>query len=401
VSSLAGIRQDAPGRNVSRLLKLVHVQGAMSRSELVAATGLTRSAVGGLTRSLAAAGLVVEQETSGSGVGRPSLLVAPVPRAVSVVAVDVGVSGTTAAQVGLSGDVLAVRHHRRRLEESSPAAVTAEVRGLVRQLTRSPGKDVPVVGVGVGVPGVVRHDDGMVRFAPNLGWHDVAFGQMLRDALQPHGPVVVGNDADLGALSEHLRGAAAGSRNCIYLSGEVGVGGGVIVDGHALIGAGGYAGEVGHMVIRPRGHLCRCGSRGCWETEIGREAILRAAGMPLDEQVETACARAHAGDPAARRGLLRVGRWLGIGLANLVNVFNPEVIVLGGELAGVYKCAGTTVDEELATALPGPRVQVQLRLPALEDQSTLIGAAEIAFTRLLDEPLLTLEAAPPLSRVSA
>lgn len=373
----------------------------MSRSELVAATGLTRSAVGGLTRSLAAAGLVIEQETAGNGVGRPSLLVTPVPQAVSVVAVDVGVGGTTAAQVGFGGEILAIRRHRRRLEESSPAAVTAEVRGLVRRLMGSKGRNVPVIGVGVGVPGVVRHDDGLVRFAPNLGWQDVAFGEMLRSALQPHGPVVVGNDADLGALSEHLRGAASGSRNCIYLSGEVGVGGGVIVDGHALAGAGGYAGEVGHMVIRPRGHRCRCGSRGCWETEIGREAILRAAEMPLDGHVDTVFQRAHAGDPNACRGLRGVGRWLGIGLGNLVNIFNPEVIILGGELSGVYECVGDAVDGALATVLPGPQGQVRLRVPALGDQSTLMGAAEVAFSRLLSAPLINLKTARPLSLVSA
>ena len=353
------------------MLKLVHVQGAMSRSELVSATGLTRSTVGGLTRNLAAAGLVVEEETAGNGVGRPSLLVTPVPRAVSVIAVDVRVGGTTAAQVGFGGEVLAIRRHRRLLEESSPAAVTAEVLGLVRRLTGSRGRDVPVAGVGVGVPGVVRHDDGLVRFAPNLGWQDVAFGHMLRDALRPHGPVVVGNDADLGALSEHLRGAAAGSRNCIYLSGEVGVGGGVIVDGHALSGAGGYAGEVGHMVVRPRGHRCRCGSRG------------------------------QSGDPSACHGLLRVGRWLGIGLGNLVNIFNPEVIVLGGELAPVYRCVGDNVDAALESALPGPKRQVKLREPALGNQSTLIGAAETAFARLLSAPLINLQSAPPLAVASA
>ena len=401
MTTVSRTRSETAGGNASRLLKLVHVQGAMSRSELVSATGLTRSTVGGLTRNLAAAGLVVEEETAGNGVGRPSLLVTPVPRAVSVIAVDVRVGGTTAAQVGFGGEVLAIRRHRRLLEESSPAAVTAEVLGLVRRLTGSRGRDVPVAGVGVGVPGVVRHDDGLVRFAPNLGWQDVAFGHMLRDALRPHGPVVVGNDADLGALSEHLRGAAAGSRNCIYLSGEVGVGGGVIVDGHALSGAGGYAGEVGHMVVRPRGHRCRCGSRGCWETEIGREAILKAADMSPDETVEAVCARAQSGDPSACHGLLRVGRWLGIGLGNLVNIFNPEVIVLGGELAPVYRCVGDTVDAALESALPGPKRQVKLRAPALGNQSTLIGAAETAFARLLSAPLINLQSAPPLAVASA
>ena len=141
-----------------------------------------------------------------------------------------------------------------------------------------------VVGVGVAVPGMVRQPDGQVRFAPNLGWEDVPLGAELADALGL--PVAVGNDADLGILAEHVRGAAAGVDDVVYLSGHAGIGAGVFTAGRPLVGHGGYAGEVGHIVVNPGGRTCRCGSRGCWETESGEERLFELAGRPAGGGIE-------------------------------------------------------------------------------------------------------------------
>jgi predicted NBD/HSP70 family sugar kinase len=202
---------------------------------------------------------------------------------------------------------------------------------------------------------------------------------------------VVGNDADLGVLAEHVRGAAANTGNAIYLSSEVGVGGGIVLDGRLINGAGGYGGEVGHMVVNPRGALCRCGNRGCWETEIGRDAVITAAGLdPMSHEIADAVAVLESGDAKARKCMDKVGRWLGIGLANLVNIVNPEVIVLGGHLREIYPYIERTTLEGLSHALPAPREQVTLHTAALGGDSTLLGAAESAFGPLLDDPLGTL-----------
>ena len=225
-----------------------------------------------------------------------------------------------------------------------------------------------------------------MRFAPNLGWVDVPFGAQIADALSTSLPVIVGNDADFGAIAEHVRGAAKGSDNVIFLSGEVGVGGGIILDGRAMSGAGGYGGEVGHMAVNPRGRLCRCGARGCWETEVGEEAALIAAGR-ADSTIEAVVALAAAGDRQAKAGLRRVGGWLGIGVANLVNLFNPEVVVFGGVFRQIFPATEPLVREALRTALAAPREQVRLALPKFGGDSTLLGAAESAFAPLLDDPL--------------
>ena len=157
-------------------------------------------------------------------------------------------------------------------------------------------------------------------------------------------------------------------------------------DGH-----GGYGGEVGHLVVNPTGRLCRCGNRGCWETEVGEDALLVQAGRAPGggrEAVLGVLAAAGAGEPAASRALDRVARWLGIGAGGLVNTFNPEVIVFGGMLADVFAAVEPRVSEQLAAvALSAPREQARLVRAGLGLDSTLLGAAELAFAPFLADPL--------------
>ena len=179
----------------------------------------------------------------------------------------------------------------------------------------------------------------------------------------------------------------------VYLSGEVGLGGGLIVDGRLMKGAGGYGGEVGHMVVNSRGRLCECGARGCWETEVGAQGARTACGMP-DATIDEVLAAYAAGNRKAMAGINRVGRWLGVGVANLVNVLNPEVVVFGGVLRQLYPATEALVREALGLALTAPREQVRLALPALGGDSTLLGAAETAFSPLLADPLGALAGRP-------
>ena len=207
--------------------------------------------------------------------------------------------------------------------------------------------------------------------------------------------MAVGNEGDLGVVAEHLRGVAAGASDAIYLSGEVGIGGGLILGGRPLTGAGGYAGEVGHMTVNPAGRRCRCGRRGCWETEVGagRGAASPAAGRTARSRTCSPGTRPATG--RCTTGCARSGRWLGIGVANLVNVFNPEVIVFGGLTRAVFPLMEPSVRAELAGALTAPRGQVRLALPGLGADSSLVGAAELAFAPLLSDPLGALSYAAP------
>jgi predicted NBD/HSP70 family sugar kinase len=306
-------------------------------------------------------------------------VVEPAAGRACVLAVDIGVDHLVAARVGLGGVVLD-RRALRQADHDLGRTLDRVQRVVDAMLAEMPPGD-RCVGVGVGVCGVVGGDDGSVRFAPNLGWHDVPLGRMVTERLDGRLPVSVGNDADLGAAAEHLRGSAAGLEDLIYISGEVGVGGGIILGGRPLAGAGGYGGEIGHMTVNPAGRLCRCGNRGCWETEIGEEAVRLAAGLgPGADFADVAQ------DPAA---LCEVGRWLGVGVVNLVNIFNPQMIVFGGTTRGVFAVTEPAVRAALSAALAAPREQVRLSLAALGADSTVLGAAELAFRPLLDNPLAT------------
>ena len=386
--SLAGATQDEVRRhNLAALARFLHDHGATSRSELVSHTGLNRSTIGGLIADLVTAGLVRETEPVGKGVGRPSFGVEPVHERAYVLAIDLRVDRTIAALVGFGGKVLDRREHRYRRGQQREERVVAQLVDVCHDLLESAPRNAVQVGVGVGVPGLVRQPDGLVRFAPNLGWVDVPLGVHLAAALGVSTPIVVGNDSDLGAIAERLRGTAMGAANVIYLAGQVGVGGGIVIDGSLLMGAQGYGGEVGHMRVNPKGRECRCGAVGCWETEIGEPAIRLATGATESTSMAEVVARAQAGDKDAIKGLKRVGDWLGVGVANLVNIFNPDVVVFGGTLREVFPFTRDRVDAAVHGSLAAPGEHVILSLPALGDDSTLLGAAETAFGPLLDDPL--------------
>jgi predicted NBD/HSP70 family sugar kinase len=238
--------------------------------------------------------------------------------------------------------------------------------------------------------GVVRRSDGFVRMAPNLGWRDVALGDRLIHGLDTSLPVSIANEADLGALAEQRRGAAVGADYVLFVSGEVGVGGGLIVDGQPFTGLAGYGGEVGHIPVNPAGAVCRCGSVGCWETEVGESALLTRAGRPPDGgrgEVDAVLRDAASGSPTALRALDDVGRWLGVGLAGLVNVLNPELIVLGGLFSRIYPYVVASLHAELdRLALEASREIVRVVPATLGEDAPLLGAAELAFEPLLADP---------------
>lgn len=395
-TSPAASQDDVRRHNLGSLLRLLHVQGATSRADLTAFTGLNRSTVKTLTGDLAAAGLVRESAPVGrGGAGRPSINVEPESGGVYVLALDIGVAHLTAVRVGLGGVVLDRRELAQTIGDYAVARTLKRLERLTRALLAGVAPGGTCVGIGVGVCGVVSSDDGVVRFAPNLGWVDVPLRALLAERLATSLPIVLGNDGDLGARAENLRGVGHGLTDIVYVSGEVGIGGGIILGGRALRGTGGYAGEIGHMCVDPRGKLCRCGRRGCWETEISDQAVLSATGAAAGTPLADVLAAYLAGERWTQAGMRRVGRYLGLGVANLVNVFNPELIVFGGAVRHIYTATEPLVREALAAALAAPVEQVRLAVAGLGDDSVAVGAAELSFARLLDDPLGTLARLEP------
>lgn len=381
-----GARPDEVRRhNRTVLLRRLHVGGPTTRASLAAELGLNRSTIKALVDGLAETGVVEERvPRQRSGAGRPSLLVLPQPHAAVVLAVDVRVDQVAIALVGLGGAILGRNSWNLRTRTREPEEVITHVVDSATVLAADIG--VTMVAGGVSVPGVVRRSDGLVHEAPNLHWTDVPLGDRLSAVFDM--PVMVGNDAELGALAEHLRGAARDASDAVYVSADVGVGGGVIADGSALRGTAGYVGELGHMVVNPFGRQCYCGSTGCWETEVGEPALCRALGLRegAPRGAVVAELRALASSPAlVRERLGEFAEWLTVGLVNVVNVLGPELVVLGD----LFTALPTSLIADVADSIRQRSLVsravggIRLSVSTLGADSTLLGAAELAFEPVL------------------
>ncbi|MDF1605577.1 ROK family transcriptional regulator [Nocardioides sp. YIM 152315] len=372
--------------NLRVILQTVHRRGPTTRAVLTKELGLNRSTIGALTGELQSLGLVTERTAVVGGRGRPSHLVVPCEDNV-VVAADVGVDRIAVALVGLGGQVLDRRTRGHQRGEHDVAHVVDSAAQMIEE-TLATSQHRRCLGVGVAVPGAVRASDGMVRFAPNLGWYDEPFTALLAERLQR--PISTGNDANLGVLAEHVRGAAVGFSEVVYLSASVGIGGGFLVGGRPLTGASGYAGEVGHMQVDSQGPTCRCGAVGCWEMKVGENVLLQNAGRLAGggpAAVAEVIAAARAGDARAQAAVDDVADWCGVGIRAIVNLFNPETVVLGGCLSQVWRAAEPRVlDSFERSSLMSPRADTTIRSARLGDDSSLVGAAELAFEPVLDHP---------------
>ncbi|MGI9646781.1 MAG: ROK family protein [Ilumatobacteraceae bacterium] len=383
--------------NLGVVLGELRQQGPMSRSDLVASTGLTRNAIGELVGSLVDGGLAAETTPAPDGrPGRPSTVVRVDERHVAVLAIEIGVDDTVVAAVGLDGAVIGSARTARQGDPVPVASTVADIVSLVRSLVGSGGRVERrrVLGVGAAVPGLVRRSDGVVVSAPNLGWIDVSFAAELGAELQAQigrpMPVHVGNEADLGALAEARFGVGRSADVMVFVSGEVGVGGGVVMASGPVSGRSGFACEFGHMPVNPDGDPCRCGSNGCWETEVGERSLLRRAGLDPDggsEAVAVLLERFAAGEPAALAAIAEEGRWLGIGITGLINLFDPDVVVLGGLFRRILPGARPALEAELdRRRFRGVERDVAVVAGSLEPSAALIGAAELAFGPLLADP---------------
>lgn len=376
--------------NLATLLGLLHLRGAASRSELVAHSGLTRSAIGGLVADLVELGYVSETSSASLGrPGRPSTNVLPLSERNVAISVVLMANSLTVSAVGLGGLILASRAAPPPLTGWTVDDTVEQTAALIDDLQAQLVSEARVFGVGVAVPGLVRHADGGVVVAPNLGWTDVPLGRRLEEALASTVPIVVRNEANVGALAESRRGVAAGQRHALYLSGEVGVGGGVISDGEVMAGSSGFAGEIGHLHVNNAGTRCRCGAVGCWESEVGEEALLNRYGRGGTgaEAIGQLLSAASAGEAEAIQALAEHGTWVGLGLAGLVNVLNPEIVVLGGLFAETMEWIRPTMEAELGErSLKPVREQCVVIASALGSSALPLGAAELVWDVVLDDP---------------
>jgi predicted NBD/HSP70 family sugar kinase len=377
-------------RNLSLVLTLVHSHRGMSRAELTRATGLNRSTIAALVAELVEQRLVIESAPDPTNqVGRPSAMVLPDPATVAIT-VHPELDAVVVGLVSLGGEVARrIRYDTVRVPTAQEVVniVTAIVEGMRTELDTS----FRTVGIGLAIPGLVRTADGVVSIAPHLGWRDEPVAHMLEEATGF--PVFSANDATIGAIAESTFGAGRGVTDLIYLNGGAsGIGGGIVVDGVLLGGAAGFAGELGHTLVRSDGDECHCGATGCLETEVSRDPLLAACGLTAVEahRLDDVLAERYASDPTVRALVDRQIGYLGVALRGAINVFNPSVIVLGGFLGSLYRAAPAALEAAaIGTAMRGARDNVRIEHAALGGDILTVGAAELVFAPLLADPTAT------------
>lgn len=350
---------------------------------------VARSTIGSLVEELVGRGLVVEgPPRESTGRGRPSPVIGPGPAGPAVLALDVSTDSIGAAVVSIGGEVLTTARTDRERGPQAPG----EVVGILRRLAAPLVDEVSqrrLFAIGVSTPGSVR--GGFVHSAVNLGWRAVSLDQLISEAFGLPVPVFVGNDANLATLAEYRRGVGVGIADFVCLWGEEGIGAGIIAGGRPLTGSGGYAGRVGHWPLSEEGHPCRCGSRRCWETVIGEDALLRACGGSAErsrrEAVDRIFRAMERGDHSALEAAGSLGHWLGRGIAAITETFNPSVIALSGFLGRLFPFVEADIIAELHEARSSPARETVRVVPSrLGEDSTLLGAAELALEPLLADP---------------
>ena len=344
--SLPSDRASIRRGNLGLVLRLLRDAGPRSRTRISVETGLPKPSVTSLVGELIELGLVRERDEERLGsVGRPALPVEIDGRGFCGIGVEVGVNHISAAVLDLRGGPVYERRLALDVAAEGPDSVFEYVVLLVHEALRTiEFMEAQCVGLTFASPGVVDIDEGVTHYAPNIGWHDVYVFNELRARLgSGTPPLALENDAKLGAIAEYLVVQDQDIQDMLYLTGEGGIGGGIISGGHLLRGSTGHSGEVGHLPLDPGGRPCVCGRRGCWETMVGLAALLRQVAdaddpvhdpsLDLETRLADVAARATSGDERTLRALGRIAADLALGLGMLVDILNPRAVVLGGYFA--------------------------------------------------------------------
>lgn len=371
----------------------------LSRAQIAAATGLTKASVSSLVLDLLDAGIIREIGLNPQGErGRPGVGLVLSP-AKGVMGMEINVDYISAGVTDLAGNLLLQETLEQDNRNASPASVAAALTRLVAGLRgAAEAQGVSLLGGGLAVPGLVDGRSGELITAPNLGWNDEAID---RQALLPDVPlgVTLFNEANAAALAE-LRYRPAGGADFIFVSGEVGVGGGLVIGSELFTGPGGHAGELGHVVVEPQGRRCSCGGTGCLETIAGQDAIFAAAGFPgrsgadlqalagpsRSECLARLLAALEAGDPAAASAVERAGHALGLAVASSVRILNISSVVLGGHFAILGRWMVPALTGSLTTYAPGKVRSENITLSAVGQAGALLGAAGSVVRSLVEAP---------------
>ena len=387
-------------------MRCLRENAPISRAQLAEMTGLNKTTVSSLVQELIDRQFVrevgLEPAGQGRGAGRLAMMLTLDPQAGYIVSCEIGVDYIFVICTNFAPEIIWQRQEKIPTDMGQQQIID-RVLALLHQAA-SIGSDScrSFLGVSVGVPGLVDQNSGVLLFAPNLKWHDVALRQIIQDEF--NAPVLVDNEASNAALGEFYFGAAKGYEEVLYISAGVGLGGGIVHDGQLFSGVTGFGAEFGHMTMDPNGELCNCGNRGCWETQVSQSALFRYLSKAFEKGSESILLEssngdleqitvpmvvqaARDGDQIAIGGLNEIGKHLGIGLASLVNALNPDLIVFGGIMSLASDYLLPVVNEMLEqSALKWNRIATEVVTAQQGLDACVMGGVAKVYQAILAEP---------------
>ena len=390
--------------NLSLVLRYIHNEAPLSRARLAEMTGLNKSTVSSLVEELIERGLVHETGMNSIGTGRPATLLEVDPQAGGIIGVELGVDFVSVALTNFIGEIL-----WRRMESADPAdgqekTLEKTLKLVSEAITACRRKKLRVLGLGLSAPGTVDLNEGVLIFAPNLDWHNVPLRKIFSEHTRLK--IFIENDANAAAIAEHLFGIARHSQDFVFVFAGIGIGGGLFLNGKLYRGNNGFAGEIGHsrIMAEPAQTECHCGNRDCWETYANQYSIIqrvqarmelkRSSVIPrlLSEQnaplsISIIKQAADVGDVEAIESFNEAGRAMGQGFAGLINIFNPEKIILGGPLSMAGQYLLPAIEETVSLhSLPEIGRQAKVVLSNFGPDASLIGAIAIVVDDVLANP---------------
>lgn len=391
--------------NLSLVLRNIHNDAPLSRAKLAVMTELNKSTVSSLVEDLLARGLIHEIGTGTIGTGRPATLLEINPKAGGIIGVELGVDFVAVALMDFVGTTLWRRKEKADPFEEKTKTIKQTLDLVDEAMTRCRALNLRLLGLGLAAPGTVDLKEGVMVFSPNLRWHNVP----LRKIFSEHTGLkaYIENDANAAGVAEHLFGVMRQTKDFLFIYAGVGVGGGLFLNGKLYRGHNGYAGEIGHIptLSEGTGEVCLCGNPSCWETRANQRALIRrveaglkngrsslAQNLMLEKNetslsVELIKQAADAGDDVARESFAEVGRAMGQGIAGLVNIFNPEKVVIGGTLSAASGHLLPALKEAISQRALNDVLKKTDVIPSVfGDDASLFGAVAIVVEDIMWNP---------------
>jgi predicted NBD/HSP70 family sugar kinase len=376
--------------NKGTILNLIKDQCPISRAQISELTKLTKSTVSSIVAELIQEQLVYEIGTGPSSGGRKPLLLMFQNKSAFAIGIDIGVNYLLTILTDLNGKVLAERikhfpytnfEESIHLKDKIVDLMISEIDQLLNPITPSV---YGLIGIGIAVPGIVG-DNGKILLAPNLGWMDFSIADKLK--LKYGVPIIIQNEANVGAIGEMVFGEGKNIDNFIYVSAGIGIGIGIVLRRALFNGNHGFAGEAGHMCIDFNGKRCSCGSKGCWELYASEHALLTQSSSLLEPNEEltldTILAKTNEGHEQFINVFNNIGQYLGIGISNLINIFDPETVIIGNKLAAANEWLSNPITRTINSRVFSQRKNIKIEFSNLKEYSAATGAAYLAISSFL------------------